>query len=358
MKASSDPHDGVVVRDAHVMFGARAGLRDVSLHVRAGERLAVLGPSGVGKTSLLRAIAGLDALGSGRIIVNGVDLTNVAAERRGIVYLHQSPSLFPHLSVQDNVGFPMEIRGATRREARKRAGALLERVQLSAFAERAPATLSGGQRHRVALARALAASPNALLLDEPFAALDPELRSDVRSAVLALLDGDRAPATIVVTHDIDEAVSIAHQVTVLFDGTVAQHATPTALLSQPVSLAVARFLGLPNILPAVSDGAGVVTSPLGTFVSAIAAGPAVLVSRADAIRAQHISIHEGDVLMNGLPHAHIVAVQERVGGIVLRVRLDAHDLSAVPFDGALFAPGDVVALHADRARIHVLSHTI
>ena len=349
--------DGVVVRDAHITFGARVGLRHVSLHVRAGERLALLGPSGVGKTSLLRAIAGLDALASGTIIVNGIDLTNVAAERRGIVYLHQSPSLFPHLSVQDNVGFPMEIRGATRRDARKRAGALLERVQLSAFVERAPSTLSGGQRHRVALARALAASPSALLLDEPFAALDPELRSDVRSAVLALLGDERAPATIVVTHDIDEAVSIAHHVAVLLDGSVAQHATPATLLAQPASLAVARFLGLPNIIAGVSDGAGVVTSPLGTFASALVAGPAVLVSRADALRAQHVPTYQVGISTHGLPQAHIVAVHERVGGIMLRVRIDAHELSAVPIDGASFAPGDVVALHVDRARIHVLSNT-
>lgn len=349
--------DGVVVRDAHVLFGARVGLRDVSLHVRAGERLAVLGPSGVGKTSLLRAIAGLDGLAAGSIIVNGIDVTTVAAERRGIVYLHQSPSLFPHLSVQDNVGFPMEIRGATRRVARKRAGILLERVQLSAFVERAPATLSGGQRHRVALARALAASPSALLLDEPFAALDPELRSDVRSAVLALLGDERAPATIVVTHDIDEAVSIAHHVAVLLDGRVAQHATPATLLAQPASLAVARFLGLPNIVAGVSDGAGVVTSPLGTFASALVAGPAVLVSRADAIRAQRVSMYQPDVSTHGLPQAHIVAVHERVGGIMLRVRIDAQELSVVPIDGAPFAPGDVVTLHVDRARIHVLSNT-
>ncbi len=349
--------DGLVVRDGTIMFGAREGLRRVSLHVRAGERLALVGPSGVGKTSLLRAIAGLDSLATGSVVVNGVDLTNVAAERRSIVYLHQSPSLFPHLSVQDNVGFPLEIRGAARRDARMRAGGLLERVHMSEFAHRAPSTLSGGQRHRVALARALAASPSVLLLDEPFAALDPALRSEVRSAVLALLADDHAPATILVTHDIDEAVSIAHSVAVLLDGTVAQHATPMALLSHPASLAVAKFLGLPNVLPAVSYGAGVVTSPLGTFASPLAAGSAVVVSRADAIRAQHVATHQVGLSANGLPQARIVAVHERVGGVVLRVCIDTYELSAVPFDGASFAPGDVVALHVDRARIHVLLNT-
>ena len=357
MSTSVNAQRGVIVRDAEVTFGVQAGLRNVSFQVQAGKRLALLGPSGVGKTSLLRAIAGLDALVAGNVIVNGVDVTKVAVERRGIVYLHQSPSLFPHLSVQDNVGFPMEIRGATRRDARKRASALLERVQMSAFAERAPATLSGGQRHRVALARALAASPHLLLLDEPFAALDPELRSDVRLAVLALLDDATAPPTIVVTHDIDEAVSIAHHVAVLLDGTIAQLATPTALLSQPASRAVARFLGLPNILPAVSDGAGVVTSPLGTFASTLVAGPAIVVSRADALRVQLVSSQRGDSVGHGLPRAHVIAVLERVGGVVLRVRVGAHELSAIPFDGASFAPGDAVAIHVDFARIHILAST-
>ena len=172
--------------------------------------MALLGPSGVGKTSLLRAIAGLGTLSSGTVLVDGRDVTAAPPDGRGIVYMHQSPSLFPHLSVLDNVAFPLEVRGVSRSEAaRPTAAELLARVQLRPAASRPPSTLSGGQRHRVALARALAADPAVLLLDEPFASLDPELRAEVREAVVDLLERGEGPAVVLVTHDVDEAAGLA-----------------------------------------------------------------------------------------------------------------------------------------------------
>ncbi len=352
---------GLELRKADIAFGARRGLHGIDLRVAAGERMALLGPSGVGKTSILRAIAGLDPLLDGEVLVNGVDVSRIAPERRSVVYLHQTPTLFPHLSVQDNIGFPMEVRGATRRDARRRADALLARVRMTKFASRMPASLSGGQRHRVALARALAADPAVLLLDEPFAALDPALRAEVRDAVFAMLDEVSGPAVIVVTHDIDEAAALADAIAVLLDGAVAQHATPTVVLTRPASLAVARFLGLPNIVDGVVDGAGAFVSDLGVFAARCAPGPAALVSRADAVRVavhtNHASRADGD-RTDGEPAmvrtGVVRRVQQCLGGALVRVQLGAHHVTATISDGESPSVGDLVAVHIDPTRVHVV----
>jgi putative spermidine/putrescine transport system ATP-binding protein len=333
---------GLTVHEAQVRFGRATGLEALSLQVARGERLALVGPSGAGKTSLLRAIAGLDALGAGRIVVGGRDVTGAEPEARRVVYLHQAPSLFPHLSVLDNVAFPLEVRGTDRAAARRRAHALLEAVGLTAFAGRRGATLSGGQRHRAALARALAAEPEVLLLDEPFAALDPALRAEVREAVVALLDA-RGPAVVVVTHDVDEASGFAHRIAVLLDRRLAQVAAPTELLRRPVSVAVARFLGIPNIVPGVRDGRGGFVSALGCLPSAGASGPAVLIARPDAIVA-----HPGGELP-------VMSRHERVGGSVLSVQLTDGTVLATPARGSDVLVGDRVRLEIDMARVHVLA---
>ncbi len=354
-----DEHDtngaglaGLTLRDADIAFGQRRGLQRINLRVGAGERLALLGPSGVGKTSVLRAIAGLDAMLSGHVFVSGVDVTQRPPEQRSVVYLHQTPTLFPHMSVQDNIGFPLEVRGASRRDARLHAQLLLERIRMTPFAARMPASLSGGQKHRVALARALAAAPAVLLLDEPFAALDPELRADVREAVLELLADNSRPAVIVVTHDIDEAVVLADSIAVLLNGAIAQHAPAPVLLARPASLAVARFLGLPNIVHGVSNGAGVFVSDVGTFASDCPAGAAALVSRADAF---HITTTTSDVTREGV----VRAIHERLGGTLVCVRIGAHDVMTTPNAtanaGASPAVGDTVHVHVDRARVHVVT---
>lgn len=390
----------------NVTFGRNVGLRDLSISLRHGEHLALLGPSGVGKTSLLRAIAGLSSVDGGRVVVEGRDVTAVAAERRGVVYLHQSPALFPHLSVLDNVGFPLEVRGVSRRESRERARALLDRVQLGACASRAPDTLSGGQRHRVALARALAAEPMVLLLDEPFAALDPELRADVRGAVFDLLRGpdtgtltgspvdganrsraSNSPAVIIVTHDIDEAVALTDRVIVLLDGAVAQDAAPAELLTRPRSLSVARFLGLPNYVPGVLEANGTFTSALGSFVvdapffpsrtempsasssvsssasssvsSAASSGSsqnAWLVSRADAFLVGNdvaaVRASRSDRIHST---ATVIAVDERVGGTTVRVRAGDVEVTAVPERESHPTIGATVALTMFVLRTHLVA---
>lgn len=216
----------------------------IDLTVARGETIALLGPSGAGKSSLLRAIAG-HVPAVGEITVAGRRVTDLPAESRRAVYLHQLPRLFPHLDVAGNVAFPMQLRGLPRNLRTNETSALLRLVQLEAFGARDVGSLSGGERQRVALARAIAASPEVLLLDEPFTALDPSLRADVRDALARLLT-QATPATVLVTHDVEEAAALASRIAVLLDGRIAQIASPSVLFRHPATANLARFLGVEN----------------------------------------------------------------------------------------------------------------
>jgi putative spermidine/putrescine transport system ATP-binding protein len=333
-----------------VPFGDRTGLDDVTLAVARGERVALLGPSGVGKTSLMRAIAGLGVLSSGAVLVDGRDVAGQPPERRGVVYMHQSPSLFPHLSVADNVAFPLHVRGVARHAARATAFELLERVRMGFAAARSPSTLSGGQRHRVALARALAAEPAVLLLDEPFASLDPELRAEVRDAVVEILDRGNGPAVMLVTHDVDEAAGVADRLVVLLEGRVRQVGLPADVLSSPQSVAVARFLGIPNLIRGVRDERGVVTSALGRCERPGAAGPVAVVARAGMLR-----IPAGD---HGGLTGTVTAVLHRVDGVAALCDVGGERLLAVPDPGANLVVGATVHVFVDSRALHVIDEPL
>lgn len=268
--------------------GAAPALHAVSLRVDAGECLAILGPSGSGKSTVLRAIAGLDAPSSGRILVDGTDVAGVAPERRGMAMVFQRPLLFPHLSVLDNVAFAATVSGQPKREARADARQFLELVQLEGFGERPITALSGGQEQRVALARALAARPRVLLLDEPFSALDPELRADMHS-LLGQIRLQLQPTIVMVTHDRDEAAVVADRVALLSAGRLLQHDTVERLYTRPVALEVARLMGGRIELPG-EVREGVHHSALGAVSPAEGEqwteGPGMLVVRHEAV---HVS---------------------------------------------------------------------
>lgn len=276
---------GLLVDRLRAPFGTAPGLEDISFEVAPGERLALVGASGAGKTTLLRAVAGLGPGTAARIEVEGREVGALPAERRGAVYLHQTPLLFPHLTVAENVAFPLRIRhmhgstvGAAVRE-------VMEALQLGGLADRATQTLSGGQRHRTALARAIVARPPVLLLDEPFASLDPALRHDVREAV-RVVQRAYSPALVLVTHDLDEAGTMADRIGVLLQGRLAQVAPPRELFRRPATLAIARFLRLPNSVPGTIGEDGSFHSALGPVPmhGAGAPGPGIAFFPPDAVR--------------------------------------------------------------------------
>jgi iron(III) transport system ATP-binding protein len=240
-------------------FGATRVLRGLDLTVAQGSLTAVLGPSGSGKTTLLRVIAGFERADSGSVTLDRAVVDDqrsfVPSERRGLGYVAQEGALFPHLTVAANVGFG--LRG--RRARRLRVDELLELVGVAELRDRHPHELSGGQQQRVALARALAVHPRMLLLDEPFTALDPALSASVRAEVGQIIRRTGTTA-ILVTHDQDEALSMADDVAVLRDGVVIQHASPHELYTQPMDAELAQFLGAANLLPATVDGGCAVTA--------------------------------------------------------------------------------------------------
>jgi len=236
-------------------FGHFAALKDVSLDVFPGEFVCFLGPSGCGKTTLLRAIAGLDVQTSGRIVQDGRDISNLPASQRDFGIVFQSYALFPNLSVAANVGYGLASRKQPKAERNARVVDLLRLVGLPDAGLKYPAQLSGGQQQRVALARALALSPGLLLLDEPLSALDARVRAYLRLEIRRLHQR-LGVTTIMVTHDQEEALTMADRIVVMNEGVIEQIGTPLEVYRQPASAFVADFVGTTNFLPAVVLGAG------------------------------------------------------------------------------------------------------
>jgi sulfate transport system ATP-binding protein len=229
--------DGVSKR-----YGDAEALRDVSVSVRDGSLTALLGPSGGGKTTLLRCIAGLEAPDTGVIRMDGRDVTQVAVRNRGIGFVFQHYAAFKHMSVADNVAFGLSVRKRPKGEIKVRVAELLDLVGLAHLASRRPSQLSGGQRQRMALARALAVDPKVLLLDEPFGALDARVREELRNWLRRLHDEVHV-TTLFVTHDQSEAMEIAEQIVVVNEGRVEQSASPQEIYDHPANEFVMSFVG-------------------------------------------------------------------------------------------------------------------
>jgi len=223
-------------------FGDFVALEDVSIEVPDGSLTALLGPSGSGKSTLLRIVAGLEAPTSGTVRIGGEDVTGVPPQRRGIGFVFQHYAAFKHMKVRDNVGFGLKIRRRPREDVRRRVDELLEVVGLTGWADRYPAQLSGGQRQRMALARALAVEPSVLLLDEPFGALDANVRHELREWLRRLHDEVHV-TTVIVTHDQEEAMAIADRIVVLDHGRVQQAGAPREVYERPANEFVMGFLG-------------------------------------------------------------------------------------------------------------------
>ncbi|MGQ0573631.1 MAG: ABC transporter ATP-binding protein [Pseudonocardia sp.] len=256
----------------------------IDLAVPAGTLTALLGPSGCGKTTVLKVVAGLLTAGSGEVSVDGTPLDSTPAERRPVGMVFQKPLLFGHLTVGDNVAFGLRMRGVGRAARRRRVGEMLELVGLPELAGRRVGELSGGQEQRVALARALVLDPRVLLLDEPFSALDAELRHRMRELVRRV-QRELSITMLFVTHDQQEAVDLADTVVLMLGGRIEGAGPPSSFYTDPPTLAAARFFGGTNEIPGTAVGSSF-TCPLGELRLAHPApgGPGVLVVRPEAVR--------------------------------------------------------------------------
>ena len=237
-------------------FGATQALDGLTLSIEPGEFVALLGPSGCGKTTALRALAGFETLDAGRVLVDGQDLAGVPAQRRDMGMVFQSYSLFPNMNSLDNVAFGLRMRGVPSAQRREKAASVLDLVGLSSETEKYPHQMSGGQQQRVALARALAIEPRVLLLDEPLSALDAKVRLQLRDQI-KLLQTRLAITTLFVTHDQEEALSMANRVCVMRSGRIEQVDAPAVLYSSPATAFVAEFVGIMNRIPGRVAAGGV-----------------------------------------------------------------------------------------------------
>jgi len=235
----------IIVEQARKQFGDFVALDGVSIEVPDGSLTALLGPSGSGKSTLLRVIAGLEKPDSGRVMISGGDATDVPAQKRGVGFVFQHYAAFKHMTVRNNIAFGLSIRKRPKKEIAERVDELISLVHLDGFGERYPSQLSGGQRQRMALARALAVEPKVLLLDEPFGALDANVRKELRLWLRRLHD-DVHVTTIFVTHDQEEAMEVAGQIVVMNEGHVEQTGEPNDLYEHPQTEFVMSFIGPVN----------------------------------------------------------------------------------------------------------------
>jgi spermidine/putrescine transport system ATP-binding protein len=275
--AQEDPGtkgDVIVLDHVAKRFGAFVAVQDACFGIGRGEFFSMLGPSGCGKTTTLRMIAGFESPTSGRILLDGEDVSRTPPYRRNVNTVFQQYALFPHMSVFDNVAFGLRSRKVPKGEVTQRVGEMLEIVRMGDFARRRPGQLSGGQQQRVALARALVNKPSALLLDEPLAALDLKLRQAMQLE-LKRIQRDTAVTFVFVTHDQQEALTMSDHIAVMSDGWVEQIGSPSEIYHRPATPFVAGFIGEANLLPGTVEarGGGLATVAAGGGTVAVSDAP-------------------------------------------------------------------------------------
>ena len=328
--------DKAVVRIESVTkrFGPFTAVDNVSLDIQQREMFALLGGSGCGKTTLLRMLAGFEAPSSGRILIDGVDMAGVPPYERPVNMMFQSYALFPHMTVEANVGYGLKHEALSSTQRKDRVKEMLDLVQLTQFAGRKPHQLSGGQRQRVALARALAKQPKLLLLDEPLGALDKKLREQTQFEI-SNIQYKTGITFIVVTHDQEEAMTLANRIAVMDKGVIRQVGSPTEIYEFPKSRFVADFIGSVNLFPARAKlGAkGQVTCDvpaLGAKLSATAASNPVGKDVSVAFRPEKVMISRSKPKAAGNVLAGVVQDLGYFGKDSLyRVRLDSGALISV-----------------------------
>ncbi|WP_017586826.1 ABC transporter ATP-binding protein [Nocardiopsis ganjiahuensis] len=344
---------GLTVDGLTVHYGSTAAVEDLALDVAPAETVAVIGPSGCGKSTTLRAVAGLVPVSEGEVTLAGRDVTGLGPARRNIGLVPQNYAVFPHMNVAANIAYGLRARGAAADRREERVREMLELTRLTELAERRPDQLSGGQRQRVALARALAIQPDALLLDEPLAALDPQLRGGLRRELAAMLAATEC-ATLIVTHDQREALALGSRIALLREGRLVQFDTPQRLWDDPADAFVADFLAGSVLLDAERDHGHVVALngrwriPVRDLaVRTTGHGTTRLLLRHDSLTVTDDS--DESALVAEVTHSEFtgdaVHLTVRAGGQVLGVRVppDARigrsvSLAAVPGRATLLTP--------------------
>lgn len=349
---------GLEVQGVSKSFGTQTVVNDVSLTVPRGRFVCFLGPSGCGKTTLLRMIAGLETPSSGRILMNGKDITETPVHRRNFAMVFQGLALFPFLTVADNIAYSLRLRSVSPRARRERVRELLELIKLPDIGPRPIDQLSGGQRQRVAIARALAQEPTLFLLDEPLSALDAKLR-DHMQVELRLLQQKLQITTILVTHDQREAMTIADTIVVMADGIVQQIGPPTEIYRNPANRFVAAFIGQSNLLDAeVADERHVRVLgrlfDVGATPARLREGDGVTLS----IRPENVRVfRNGADMPNTLP-GRIVFVRDVGGNIEVRIDCEGRELigTAAPADWTGAEASEQVAIQLPAGACNILTH--
>ncbi len=340
------------VRGASKAYGASMVLQPMELKVFAGELLALLGPSGSGKTTLLQIICGLIEPTGGRLIIDGRDETDNPADKRDIGVVFQNYALFPHLTVRENVAFPLQMRRTPAREVRDRVEATLAMVGLSDFAKRFPRELSGGQQQRVALARCFVYQPSLILMDESLSALDKKLRDSMRIEIKRL-HRETGATIIFVTHDQEEALALADRICLMNEGQIEQLGTPEDIYERPSNIFVADFIGASNVMHgSILAGGGVRTEdgvlPLPDGCAAPAGGQGALVVRPEKL----VLCNKEEGFVSGRVEESIYAGSETR----LLVRLASGTLMTVRRQAGLppVAIGESVSIRWDKEQARLL----
>ena len=344
------------IRGLQAHYGQTHALRDIDLDIEAGGMFAILGPSGSGKSTLLRVIAGFEPASDGSLTLDGRDLLALPANRRGVGLMFQSYALFPHMSVAKNIAYGLEAEKLSRAEVKRRVAEAIEMIGLGHLADRRPAQLSGGQRQRVALARSIVKRPKLLPLDEPLSALDKQLRTGMQSE-LKRLQRETGMTFVIVTHDQEEAMSLADRIALLRDGAIEQLGTPTELYERPRSRFCAEFIGNSTLVEGVVAAGGVELPGFGELPLAVPQGSrhgdrvlAVIRPEQAAIVAGQTGGEDRPGLVRGtLESASYLGgaadAEVRVGATLLTVRCPSMPTTE---------PGAEVSVRLDTAAIRVI----
>lgn len=328
---------------------ARTVLGDVSFSVPDGAFCSLLGESGAGKSTILKVIAGILLQDGGSVLFDGAPVDGLPAHRRGIGFVFQDVRLFPHMTVEENVAYPLRMAGVGKRERLARAGELLERVQLPGFGPRRVQTLSGGQAQRVALARALAAAPAALLLDEPFSGLDESLRDDMRSLLLRLHREDGL-TVLMVTHDANEAIMMSDRIVALDGGRISQIGTPEELYRRPATAKIAACFGDCSVLKGCVESERFILDGIVLPALGIGDGPAVAV-----VRQGDCSLSPDDEGHGTVPAGEAVVRCGVYAGAGYLTRLDVAGQTLTVPTASLPDPSEIVPVRIDGEGCFVFS---